>query len=93
MTQRSPDPPVPLRHRPVEQADRVAGLIILTGEWIKAELATRSVEQQIVGLSDVVDAGAGRPGLDHMHLDLEARRKTATSRGDNPLERADAPRA
>ena len=68
-------PPVPLRYRPVEQADRVAGLIILTGEWIKAELATRSVEQQVVGLSDVVDAGAGRPGLDHMDLGLQGQTK------------------
>ena len=65
------DPPVaPLEH-PVVQPDAVARLVVLGVERIQRQLATGVVEQQVVWLRHVVDARAGRPGLDHVHFDLE----------------------
>ena len=87
------DPPVAARDRPVVEPDSVARLVGLGGERIERELPARVVEQQVVGLVDVVDAGARGPRLDHVHGDVSSRPELLTSSGDHALQRADAPRS
>src|SRR6185437_2400079 len=64
----------------------------LVGERIQRELPARVIEEQIVRLTDVVDARARHTGLDHMNLELYARALLSRG-GHDPLQRADAPGA
>ena len=70
-----PNPAVAPCDRPVVETDPVARLVVLGLERIQRELAAGVVEQQVVGLGHVVDARAGRSGLDHVHFDVNAAAK------------------
>ena len=86
-------PPVSAVAHPVVESDPVARLVALGRERIQRELATGGVEQQVVGLGHVVDPRAGRPGLDHMHFDLEPRAQALAGGRDDPLQGAGSPGA
>lgn len=86
-------PPVPLRDDPVIQADPIGRMAGLVSKGIQRELAAGVVEQQVVGLRDVVDARSGGRRLDHADLHLEPGPESLPCRRDEPLERARTPRA
>jgi hypothetical protein len=84
-------PSISLRQRPLVEAEAIARLIALAGVRSQAELSTRSVQEQIIGLVYVVDTGSRGSRLDHMHLDLESRAQALAGCRNDPLERADPP--
>ena len=85
------DPAVALCNGPVVQATCVARLLGLGFERVQGELPAGVVEEEVVGLLDVVNARAGGSGLDHVHCDVKARPKLVASGRDHTLESADAP--
>ena len=84
-------PSVPTLDRPVIQAQSVARLVGLGLERVQRELPAWVVEEEVVGLRDVVHAGARRSGLDDVHGDVNAWPKLLARGGDHALEGADAP--
>ena len=87
------DPAVALGDRPVVQTDAVAGLIVLGFERVQRELPAGVVEDEVVGLAYVVDAGTRGSGLDHVHGDVNARPELLACGADHSLKGADAPRS
>ena len=84
-------PPVASCDGPVVQTNAVAWLVGLGFERVQRELPAGVVEDEVVGLGDVVDAGAGGSRLDHVHRDVKARPKLFARGRDHTLKGADAP--
>ena len=77
---------------PLVQSNSVVRLVGLGLERVQGELPAGVVEEEVVGLGYVVDAGARGSRLDHVNGDIDGRRKLLTCCGDNALKSADAPR-
>ena len=84
-------PPVASPDGPVEQSNPVARLVRLGFERVQGELPAGVVEEEVVRLGYVIDAGAGSSRLDHVNGDINAGPQLLARGRDHALKSADAP--